>query len=315
LVSPHPKNKLGHSPVSAHLVLNRDRSSEEASVHKEKETEMHTKLLTLVFTAGMATALAADPQAEPLTVHLAARGSGGLVEMLPNLSRERGTLEGFRGCSNGRDECEDSARFRAARAYPMPGESLILFVAGTQPVDRIGIKRNGITVLEQKDVTTPTELNLGAATEGEVIVAVVERGSESVELAVNAENARGVPAKASATSSAASGYITNYVYVNNGSCSTGWYEVIEGSGTGGRCTSYYTDRAQRGELIWAFYDGSGYTVVGWKYLGSGRTYNLGPVYLPFDRQFQVSTNASDDYLYTFITGVVQKRIPIGTRPR
>ncbi|MBC8164978.1 MAG: hypothetical protein H7Y20_03795, partial [Bryobacteraceae bacterium] len=168
---------------------------------------MKVRLLFLFVAAGASAAIAADSTPESLTAHFGARGTAGLVEMLPNLSKDRGTLDGLRGCTNGTEECDPSARFRAARGYPLAGESLVLFLTGTQPVDVVRVKRNGATAIEQRDVTTPAELFLGTAVDGETIVAVVERGTESLEFNVTVGNDRKVSEKAAA----AWGYIGNWV--------------------------------------------------------------------------------------------------------
>lgn len=273
---------------------------------------MRKRFLPLIIAAGTALCFGADSETDSLNVHLAARGASGLVEMLPELSRERGTLEGFRGCTNGTDECDDASKFTAGRAYPVAGESLVLFVAGTGKVDAVRIQRNGVTAIEYSDLTAPAEIVIGEAAEGETVLAVVQRGSESVEFSVTAGETRS--AKASARASWGWGWIVNYVYIPGGVCRAGWYEVIQGSGTGGRCRSGYTDRAQRGERIWTFYEGSAYARVGWRYYGSRRVYRVGPVNLPHNLQFTVSLDPHDDNLYTFIEGITEVRIPIGTRP-
>jgi hypothetical protein len=297
------------------------RAPEPASLNRQFTSKgtwkMQSRLFSLLFAAVMAVAFAANSRAETITAYLAARGAGGLVEMLPDLSADRGTLEGLRGCTNGTDACEDSARFRTARAYPIQGESLILFVAGTQPVDLVRITRNGVTVLEQRNLTTPAELALGNAVGGETIVAIIERGSESLELPFTVEGGQKASEKAATGAvSSASLAISNWVYITDGTCPTGWYEVIEGSGTGGRCRSWYTDRAQRGEEIWASLYGSGWYTVGWRYYGSRRIHRVGTVNLPYGFGFRVSRDPNDDNLYTFIiAGVKEKRIPIGNRPR
>jgi hypothetical protein len=110
--------------------------------------------------------------------------------------------------------------------------------------------------------------------------------------------------------------------------STGLFEVIEGSGAGGRFVRQnrgsllgtaivgYTDRVQRGEKVVVFFGGSGVAdCVGFTSAGPFRG-QWNSVALPQCMTIGVSTNPADDNIQGFVQQRgkrVQKRLPIGKR--
>jgi hypothetical protein len=255
------------------------------------------------------------------SVRVAVRATDGMTEVLSQLDAEESPLVGFRGCANEALECDASLRLNAARREAVQGDVMTIFVNGSGTAESIRVTRGKSVIRDIHAAELPAVVEVGALEEGERVEVQVQMGTETVESSAGAATLRLAAASISGVT------IRNYVWATPPGKPAGYYQVIEGSGTGGgfvrsaACHTYvciegYTDRVSRGEYAFSSFQGSGYANrVGWKYDGSGRTYataaNLDYV-MPTDRM--VSTNPSDDNLYAFAeTPLVRKRIPIGTR--
>lgn len=261
-------------------------------------------------------------------IQLLAKGSQ-LTEIVSGLKKGQGTLEGDRGCSGTSDNaCPASARIMAARNSFEPGETVSAAIAGAGKAALVQALLNGTVISEQRDVQLPAEVIIPAVlNDGDEVTVRIETAEGTFERTASASRA--------SSNSASIGTIRNFVEVYYSGITGGFYEVIEGSGTGGRFISSsrgcvvpwspcpanlrvlgYTDRASRGEWFASQWNGSGTADrLGWRYYGSGKVEAWSNVALPTAFETVLSTNAADDYLYSFAQNPYRElHVPIGTRP-
>lgn len=290
---------------------------------------------TKTFWAALIFAAAAWGQ-DALQIHLTVRDAGGLTEILPGMDADGETLAGDRGCADGLDQCAGHRRIMAARQDLRAGDNPTVFVAGEGSVEGVSVRLGNRVVFEQSGVSLPVEIPVHSSLVARDVLTVLVSlgGADSVQLTASvADNS-----KAGQHLTVSSVSIKNYVQVYYSGIPGGFYEVIEGSGTGGRfhvgvrgcvypgystsncpwgmLVQGYTDRAQRGEAFCTVWNGYGDPEqLGWKYKGSGKTRSFNPPYLWWVEEWTISTNANDDNLYSFVRDpYYEKRVPLGTRP-
>lgn len=256
------------------------------------------------------------------SVRMAVRATDGMTEVLSQLDPDESMLMGFRGCANGAEDCDASLRLNAVRGGAAQGDVMTVFVNGSGLADSVRVTRGAGVVSDLRAVELPAVVEVGTLQAGERVDVFVQVGGETVELSA------GAPAAKSATRQAVSGVtIRSYVWATPAGRPAGYYQVIDGSGTGGRfvrspachtyvCIEGYTDRVSRGEYAFSTFQGSGYASrVGWKYFSSGRTYATSASldYVMWEDRM-ISNNPADYELYAFAeTPLDRKKIPIGTR--
>jgi len=261
------------------------------------------------------------------SVRTAVRAADGMTEIQSQLDPDEPTLVGFRGCANGADECDAKLRLNAVRREAEDGDIMTVFVNGAGVAETVRVTRGEGLVSDLTNVNLPAVVEVGALKAGDRIKVSVQVGSDVVEIDAGAAAARSGVAAARATSAISGVIIRSYVYATPAGKPAGYYQIIDGSGTGGGfvrspachpyvCIEGYTDRASRGEYAFSSFQGSGYaSSVGWKYEASNHVYATGAsldYVMPQDRM--ISQNPADDNLYAFAQSpLFRKRIPIGTR--
>ncbi len=286
-----------------------------------------------VFIAAFGLCFASDtPQPPSPSIRIAVENTGGLQELLPDLEGDAPPA-GNRGCLAGGTQCAEGDQIRGAAAAVMPGSPMRVGIAGEGTATRIAIVFQGEEILVRENEQLPAHFaipTVGAP--GRLHVSVEMEGTVTEKSVLVGE----APAKPAfhrdTTSSPSIRFFVNVAEEGN-------WEVITGSGTGGRLVptrTYcmipgltvdrcpiqyrvfgYTDRARRGEQVWTLVQGAGVAsrlgvIISGRVRGQWLNVGL-PVLIP--QTVSLDPNADNVYAFGVLNNVYfERRLPIGTRP-
>ncbi|MBL8211410.1 MAG: hypothetical protein JNK87_11890 [Bryobacterales bacterium] len=288
--------------------------------------------ILFVFLTALSLGWAESPQPAEAGIRIAVEEGAGLAEVVPELEIAS-RLSGDRGCVDGRTACPAQERISGAIGSVQPGSHLRVGVAGEDMVARVSVVFRGQEILVREQEQLPGSFLIPAITgNGRLHVSVETNGKVFEKSVLIGETAEKDGARSAASGTPSIRYFVNVAEEGN-------WEVITGSGTGGRLVSTrtfcmipgvavnlcpweyrvfgYTDRARRGEPLWILTEGSG-TASQIGVTISGRVRNQWfNVPLPVLVPQTVSLSPSADNVYGFVVWnnrYYERRLPIGTRP-